>query len=493
MKRLMMAAGAAVALGAPGLAHAETSCADLAKASLPHAEITRATVEKAGQGEACRIAVTSRPTKDSDIRIEVWIPLGQAWNGKFVQLGNGGFAGQVPSGQLRAIAGRGYAAAATDDGHQTTQGTDASWALGHPEKVVDFGWRALKETTEIGKALIAEQKGLKPKRAYFYGCSDGGREALMEAQRFPGDFDGIVAGAPANYMSQLFGISAAQQQALAAPGGYLGPDQRALLQKAALAQCADGGTFIRDPMSCHFDPGKLQCKAGQADGCLTAAQVHSARVMYEGRRDPRTGKIAFPGFSPGAEAAPNSWSAWVTGQGEPDHGRALGLNFSSNAFKYFAFQDPSYDFLKMDLGAEFDRGQRKMAHDIDAANPNLSAFKAHGGKLIQYHGWNDPAIPARSSIRYYEDVRRTMGDTSGFYRLYLIPGMLHCGGGAAPTQVDWLSELDGWVTEDKAPGAVTAKGAGGASQLLCPYPAVARKAAEGWACPARKPAAKTRA
>ncbi|HSV03781.1 MAG TPA: tannase/feruloyl esterase family alpha/beta hydrolase [Phenylobacterium sp.] len=492
MKRLMIAAGAAVALGAPGLAHAETSCADLAKTRLPHAEITAATVEKAGPADACRIAVTSRPTKDSDIRIEVWIPLGEAWNGKFVQLGNGGFAGQVPSGQLRVMAGRGYAAAATDDGHQTRAGTDASWALGHPEKIVDFGWRALKETTEIGKALVAEQKGLKPKRAYFYGCSDGGREALMEAQRFPGDFDGIVAGAPANYMSQLFGISAAQQQALAAPGGYLGVEQRALLQKAALAQCADGGPFIRDPMSCHFDPGKLQCKAGQAAGCLTAVQVHSARVMYEGRRDPRTGKIAFPGFSPGAEGAPNSWSAWITGQSEADHSRAMGLNFSSNAFKYFAFGDPSFDFLKMDLGAQFDRAHARMAM-IDSESPNLAAFKAQGGKLIQYHGWNDPAIPARSSIRYYEDVRRTMGDTSAFYRLYLVPGMLHCGGGAAPTQVDWLGELDGWVTQNKAPGPVTAKGAGGASQLLCPYPAVARKAGEGWACPTRKAAAKTRA
>ena len=492
MKPLLLAVGAALAAAAPFAARAETACADLAATKLPHAQVTASKVEALRSGQACLLSVTSRPTSDSEIKIEVMIPIGGAWNGKFVQVGNGGLAGSIPSAQIKLRAESGYAAAGTDDGHGG-DGRTATWAYHHPEKIVDFASRSLKETTEAAKALIAAQKGSGPKRSYFVGCSAGGREALMEAQRFPGDFDGIVAGAPANYMSQLFGISAAQQQALAAPGGYLGPDQRALLQKAALAQCADGGTFIRDPMSCHFDPGKLQCKAGQADGCLTAAQVHSARVMYEGRRDPRTGKIAFPGFSPGAEAAPNSWSAWVTGQGEPDHGRALGLNFSSNAFKYFAFQDPSYDFLKMDLGAEFDRGQRKMAHDIDAANPNLSAFKAHGGKLIQYHGWNDPAIPARSSIRYYEDVRKTMGDTAGFYRLYLIPGMLHCGGGAAPTQVDWLSELDGWVTEDKAPGAVTAKGAGGASQLLCPYPAVARKAAEGWACPARKPAAKTRA
>jgi len=489
MTRWMMAAGAAALLGAPAAAHAETACADLVKTRLPHSEVTAASVEKAGAGEACKVSVASHPTKDSNIRLEVWIPLGQAWNGKFVQFGNGGFAGQIPTGQLRGLAARGYATAGTDDGHQTPVGTNASWALGHPQKLIDFGWRALKETTDLSKALIAEQKGLKPKRAYFAGCSDGGREALMEAQRFPNDFDGIVAGAPANYMSQLFGISAAQHQALAAPGGYLGTTELALLQKTAVAQCGDGGAFIRDPASCHFDPGRLQCKAGQTEGCLTAPQVHSARVMYEGRRDPRTGKIAFPGFTPGAEGMPGSWPAWVTG-GTPDrHSQAAGYQFSSNAFKYFAFGDPSFDFLKMDLGAQFDRAKAKMSPIIDAENPNLRAFKAHGGKLIQYHGWNDPAIPPRSSIRYYEDVRRTMGDTDSFYRLFLVPGMLHCGGGAAPTNVDWVGQLDGWVTENKAPAAITAASApngSGATQLLCPYPGVAHKTGEAWSCAARK-------
>jgi feruloyl esterase len=481
---LFAAAGAvalALGLGAPR-AHAETSCAEMAKTSLPHAEVTAATVEKAGKGEACRIAVTSRPTKDSDIRIEVWIPIGEAWNGKFVQAGNGGFAGQVPTGQLRGLAARGYAAAGTDDGHQSPVGTSAAWALGHPEKVKDFGWRALKETTDDAKALIAAQKNVAFIRSYFAGCSDGGREALMEAQRFPDDFDGIVAGAPANYMSQLFGISAAQHQALAAPGGYLDATALQLLQKSVLAQCADGGAFVRDPAACHFDPGKLQCKAGPAEGCLTAGQVRSARAIYDGRRDPRTGKIAFPGFTPGAEAISGSWQAWITGPNEAGHSRAAGYQFSSNAFKYFAFDDPGFDFLKMDLGAQFDRAKAKMSPVIDAESPNLAAFRKHGGKLIQYHGWNDPAIPPRSSIRYYEDVRRTMGDTGSFYRLYLVPGMLHCGGGLSPTNVDWVAELDDWVSHSKPPAAVTATGAQAASQLLCPYPGVARKSGEAWAC-----------
>ncbi|MFC3067841.1 tannase/feruloyl esterase family alpha/beta hydrolase [Phenylobacterium soli] len=492
MKRMLMAAGAAMALTAPGLAHAETACADMAKAALPHAEVLSAKVEKAGQLEACRIAVASHPTKDSDIRIEVWIPLGEAWNGKFLQVGNGGFAGKVPVALIRSMAARGYAAAGTDDGHDSPVGTNAAWALGHPEKVADFGWRALKETTDIGKAMVVGQKGLKPKRSYFAGCSDGGREALMEAQRYPADFDGVVAGAPANYMSQLFGISAAQQQALSAPGGYLGAAQLQLIQKAALAQCGGGEAFIRDPGACHFDPGKLQCKAGEADGCLTTPQVRAARAIYDGRRDPRTGKIAFPGFSPGAEAQPGSWQAWITGADEARHSQAAGYQFSSNAFKYFAFGDPAFDFLKLDLGAQFDRAHRKMAPVIDSDSPNLAAFKAHGGKLIQYHGWNDPAIPARSSIRYYEDVRRTMGEPSGFYRMYLIPGMLHCAGGPGPGEVDWVGLLDAWVVEGKAPEAVEASAGNNAAaaaktQLLCPHPGVARKTGDAWSCAARRP------
>ncbi|WP_293904918.1 tannase/feruloyl esterase family alpha/beta hydrolase [Phenylobacterium sp.] len=489
MKAMLIAMGAAMVLAAPGLARAETACADLAKTPLAHAEVTSATAEKSGTVDLCKIAVTSRPTKDSDIRLEVWIPVGGAWNGKFVQLGNGGFAGTVPSGRLKAIAATGYATAGTDDGHQDPVGTSATWALGHPEKITDFGYRALKETTDIAKALIKAQKLGGPKTSYFYGCSDGGREALMEAQRYPNDFDGIVAGAPANYMSELFGVSAANQQALHQPGGYLDLPQLKLLQAAALADCG-GATFVRDPAACRFDPGKLLCKAGQADGCLTAAQVHSARTIYAGRADPRTGKVAFPGFTAGAEAQGGSWQAWTTGSTPAANGNAAGYQFASNAFKYFAFQDPNYDLLTMDLGTGFDGAKAKMSSIIDSPDANLAAFKKRGGKLIQYHGWNDPAIPARSSIVYYEDVGRTMGDTSGFYRMYLIPGMLHCAGGPGPGTVDWLAVLDGWVAGGKAPAELTATmtAAGGdPKQLLCPYPGVAREDGKGgWACSVKK-------
>jgi tannase/feruloyl esterase len=484
----LIAAVAVLALAAPGLARAETACADLVNTRLAHAEVTAAVVEASGDKELCKVSVTSRPTPDSDIRIEVWIPVGATWNGKFVQFGNGGFAGTIPSGYLKRIAGQGYATAGTDNGHQSPVGTSAAWALGHPEKLTDYGWRSLKETTDIAKALIKAQKAGGPSLSYFYGCSDGGREALMEAQRYPADFDGIVAGAPANYMSLLFGNGAAQQQGLAKPGAYLDKPQLELLQAAALKDCGGGDAFVRDPAACRFDPGKLRCKAGQDAGqCLTAPQVAAARAIYDGRRDPRNGRVALPGIRPGAEALSGSWQAWITGPSQDKNANAAGYQFSSNAFKYFAFQDPTYDFLKMDLGAEFDRAKAKMGPTIDSDSPNLSAFKKRGGKLIQFHGWNDPAIPAHSSIVYYEDLGRTMGGTSSFYRLYLIPGMLHCGGGTGPSNVEWLKVLDAWVADKQAPASLTATGAAGASQLLCPYPGVARSDGKGgWSCAARK-------
>ncbi len=481
------------ALSMLGLAaHAETACADLAKTALPHAHVTRAVSEAVGDKQVCKLSVTSKPTADSDIRLELWIPEGAAWNGKFVQLGNGGFAGQIPVIQFARVARAGYAVSGTDDGHQSKVITDADWALGHPEKIVDFGWRAVKETTDLSKALIKAQKGDGPQKSYFNGCSDGGREALMSAQRYPADFDGIVAGAPANFMSQLFGLSAVQQQLMTKPGGYLGQPEREVLQKAALAECG-GEAFIRDPLACHFDPGKLACKAGQTTGCLSPAQVATAKAMYEGRKD-KSGKVIFPGYSPGAEAVNGAWNAWITGPTAEMNQRAAGPSFSSNAFKYFGFQDPNFDYLKLDMGAQYEGARKKMAAVLDSDSPDLSAFKKRGGKLIQYHGWNDPAIPPRSSIRYYEDVRKTMGDTSGFYKLYLVPGMLHCGGGVGPANVDWLADLDAWVTQGKAPGDITAQGGQGQApggppnQLLCPFPAVARKSGEAWACaaPAKK-------
>ena len=476
-RKLFLAAALAVA--APGLARAEVACVDLAQTRLAHAEVMAARLETLKGGQACRLSVTSRPTADSVIKIEVMIPVGSAWNGKFVQVGNGGLAGAIPSGVIKARAEEGWASAGTDDGH-AGNGRTAVWALGHPQKIKDFADTSLKATTDAAKALIAAMKGTPAQRSYFVGCSAGGREALMEAQRFPMDFDGIVAGATANYNTLTYGGRAYMQQALAKPGGYLGLPQLELLQAAALKQCADGGPFIRDQLACHFDPAVLKCKAGQTEGCLTAPQLASARAIYGGRRV--GGKSTFPGYEPGGEALRGGWQAWNTGTSPETFTESAGHAMGAQFMKYVVYNDPALDFLKLDMGPRYDRDRQKAAAIMDAVNADLTPFKSHGGKLIQYHGWNDPAIPPRGSIRYHDAVVAKTADADSFYRLYMIPGMLHCTGGAGPGQVDWLGILDRWVDQKAAPHDVTASAPSGETQLLCPYPGVARKSGNGWAC-----------
>jgi feruloyl esterase len=484
MSRLMLLAGAALSLAAPflmlpGAARAETACADMTQAKVAHAEVTSAKLEAIKGGQACHIALRAHPTSDSDIRIELMIPVGGAWNGKYVQVGNGGLAGAVPEAAIKLRADSGYAAAGTDDGH-VGNGRTAVWALHHPEKVVDFGWRSLKETTEASRQLITAMKGEPAKRRYFVGCSAGGREALMEAQRFPNDFDGIVAGATANFNTLGYGGRAYMQQVLNRPGGYLGTEQLQLLQDAALKQCADGGPFIRDQLACHFDPASLKCKPGQSSGCLTAPQVDSAKAIYGGRVV--GGKSMFPGFEPGAEAVRGGWQAWNTGLSQDRWTESSGHAMGSQFMRYLIYDDPAQDFLKMDTGAKYDRDRQKASKILDAEYANLSPFKSHGGKLIQFHGWNDPAVAPRGSIRYHDAVEAKTPGADSFYRLYMIPGMLHCQGGPGPGQVDWLGLLDKWVEVGEAPKQVTASSQSGETQLLCPYPGVAKKSGEAYAC-----------
>ncbi|MEJ0066876.1 MAG: tannase/feruloyl esterase family alpha/beta hydrolase [Caulobacteraceae bacterium] len=293
MRRWAIGVGAALAawLGLSGLAQAATPCAGLKAQVLPHAAVTAAADAPAGQITACKIEVTAKPSADSDIRIEVWIPEGAAWNGRYVQFGNGGFAGQIASKRLETVAAQGYAVAMTDDGHQA-EGTDGRWAAGHPQKVIDFGWRALKETTDAAKALIRAYQGGPAKYAYFQGCSDGGREALMEAQRFPDDFDGVIAGAPAYNFSGLLTLAASDVQALTQPQAFLDADALKVLQAGALAACAGGGKYIADPASCRFEPHDLACPRGQANpDCL------SPGPGGDGRGDLRrpAGQVALPG------------------------------------------------------------------------------------------------------------------------------------------------------------------------------------------------------
>jgi hypothetical protein len=486
MIRFAIALGATFALwgglGA-GPAHAETPCGRLTAQALPHAVVTAAADAPAGRITACKIEVTSRPSPDSDIRIEVWIPQGGAWNGRYLQYGNGGFGGQIDSKRLEAAAALGYAVAMTDDGHESGAPPDGRWAIGHPQKVTDFGWRALKETTDTAKALIRAYQGGPAKFAYFQGCSDGGREALMEAQRFPDDFDGIVAGAPAYNFSGLMTLAAADVQALTQGQAFLDADALKILEAGALAACG-GGKFIADPAGCRFDPLSLACPRGQGrPDCLTPGQVATAQAIYTGL----TGKQqVYPGHTPGAEAEPGSWATWITGPSGDRIHQALSFQFATGFWGGLVFNDPNYDVMNLDL-TKAQTAAEKVAKEIDAVNPDLSRFRKHGGRLIQYHGWNDPAIPARGSIVYYDEVERKLPDADDFYRLYLIPGMLHCGGGPAPANVDWLAALQDWVEKREAPSGLIATDGprgqppapGAPTQLACPYP---QKPTDGGRC-----------
>ena len=411
----------------------------------------------------CRVEGAAHPTADSDIRFEVLIPVDAGWNGRFLQVGNGGFAGQIPYGTMLLGVAKGYAVAGTDDGHQTRDNQDASWALGHPEKVVDFGSRGVKTTTDAAKAILAAY-GAVPKKAYFFGCSDGGREALMTAQRNPGDFDGIVAGAPAWSWTRLQGSAARLTREMLDLARALPTGKLIALQAAALAACGGGKTYIADPRACRFDPGTIACADFDSDACLTAGQLKTVRLIYGGTRDPATGK-PLPGLRPGAEALDRSWKDWGVSTTPGAASRTEGRGFPWNHFAYLVKHDPKFTLAAL-TDADIVKGDRDLGPILDAASPDLSAFKARGGKLIQYHGWNDPAIPPGYSLDYFKQVRARMGPVSDFYRLFVVPGMLHCSGGDAPTRVDWIAMLEQWAEAGVAPATAVARDKDGATQTV---------------------------
>lgn len=510
------------------------TCASLSGLTLPHATVTAAqsvtggtftppgtTTPITGLPPFCRVAVTSTPTSDSLINLEVWIPTDSSFNGKYEQLGCGGFCGSIGYSALATAIQRGYAGAATDDGSQA--GGLGTFALGHPEKIIDFGYRALKETTDSAKAVIAAFAGHGPRRSYFAGCSDGGREALMEAQRFPDDFDGIIVGSPANAWTHLFsGFIWNEQALLDDPASYIPPALLPVVSKAALAQCAaeDGGIasdkFLNDPRDCRFDPAQVQCKAGQDPStCLSAAQVTAVRKIYGGLHDPRTGRLIFPGYEPGTEANPLNWPLWIVGASRAGdlsnsqaQGQALQQFFGNGFFADFVFQNPNFDFHSFNFTSDVAIADDGVGRVINSTDPDLRPFMRHGGKIIHYVGWADSAIAPENSINYYNAVTDVVGDGAGhrdrhgdrsrdiddFYRLFMVPGMAHCGGGDGPNvfgngadapvvdaRHDLLKALNLWVEQGVAPEKIIATkyvndspASGVAFQRpLCPYPQVA--------------------
>ena len=490
------AAAAVCALSCAAILHAQGSpvtaaaCERLASTlTLPHAKVNSVQAVAAGDftppappGAArppaaekdlpafCRVSLTLMPTSDSDIKSEVWLPLA-GWNGKFQEVGNGGWGGSIQYGTLAAAVRRGYAAASTDTGHV---GDSAQFALGHPEKLVDFGHRAIHETALQSKATITAAYGAAPKLSYFNGCSGGGRQAFMEAQRYPQDFDSIIAGAPGyNRTDQSFQLVAASKATHMEAASFIPPAKLQVLFKAALNACDEGDGLkdglIGNPLACKFDPVVTACKAGDAADCLTGPQILAAKKIYAPIVDPKTGKQVFPGVMPGSEPR------WTV-----NAGGARPLGMSDDLFKYVVFKDPNWDFRTLDLEQHLEMARKAAAATIDATSPDIKPFIDRGGKLLLYHGWGDTNVPPQSSVNYYNRVVETLGEkqASDSVRLFMAPGMGHCGGGEGPNVFDTVTALEQWRENGKAPNEIVASliadGTVVRTRPLCPFPQIAK-------------------
>jgi feruloyl esterase len=466
----------------------QATCGSLAVSlQLTNAKVSAATAVPAGQftpppspgAEApkaitglpafCRVQLTLTPSADSDIKSEVWLPL-NGWNGKFQQVGNGAWAGSIQYGALAEALKRGYAAASTDTGHT---GVDASFAMGHPEKLKDFGYRGVHETAVQSKHTITNFYGMAPRLSYFNGCSGGGRMAFQEAQRFPPDFDAILAGAPGyNRVNQSVWMLMNAKATLDDAASFIPPAKYVVLHRAALDACdAQDGLkdgLISEPLSCHVNPAVTQCKSGDAPNCLTAPQVEAARKLYGGVINPKTGERIFPRLEPGSEL---SWGGPAGGP-EP-------LAVGADLFKYVVFQDPKWDFRKFDLARDYDAVHKIDSLDLSPTSPDLKAFVARGGKLLIYQGWADQNVAPQSTVDYYNNVVKTLGQKQAdeAVRLFFAPGMAHCGGGEGPNVFDALTPLEQWREHGKAPASIVAthstNGKVDRSRPLCPFPQVA--------------------
>lgn len=461
------------------------SCESLASITLPNVTITKAEAVAAGglaltagRGGAsfsdlpsfCRVAAALKPSSDSNIKMELWLPA-SGWNGKFEANGNGGWSGSINPPALAAGLRRGYAAAMSDLGHE---GAGASFALGHPEKLVDYGYRAAHEMAVASKAIVAAYYAQPIKDSYWTGCSAGGRSALMEAQRYPADFEGIIAGSPGlDWTGRALQSVWIAQAAHKSDASYIPPAKYALVHNAVLKACdaKDGVTdgVLGDPTTCAFDPKELECKGEDGPSCLTSPQVETARTIYSPVLNSRSKQTIFPGFERGSEIG------WATMAGPQPF--AIG----GDLFKFVVFHDPDWDYKTFNFDSDVTLTEKAENGLLNANDASLKAFMDRGGKLIQYHGWADPQIAPGSSVRYYKKVLDTMGGAAkveSFYRLFMVPGMAHCGGGDGTSNFDMLAALEQWKEQGKAPEQVAASrmrdGKVDRTRPLCPYPQVAK-------------------
>jgi feruloyl esterase len=479
MRGLAYALGALVFSAGP----VSAACGDLQKLALKNGTVTLA--QNVGAGEFnpgqgggrganayrnlppfCRVAATLKPTSDSEIRIEVWLPQDK-WNGALQSVGNGAWAGSIGYAAMATALNAGYAAASTDTGHT---GGAVTFVVDHPEKLIDFAYRAVHEMTLAAKGVVSEYYGEAAKHSYWNGCSTGGRQALAEAQRYPDDYDGIISGDPDVSATRVQGAQLFIGQAVHKDAAsYIPPAKYAILHKAALDACdtIDGlkDGLIEDPTRCHFDPKALLCKSGDKPTCLTAPQLEAARKTYAGAR---AGKSELYGLEPGSE------TGWATLSGPKPLGLAL------DTYQYLVFNDPKWDYLTFDASKDVAAADKAAGATMNSTDADLKPFFAHGGKLLMYHGWADPGIPPMFSVEYYKAVVDKMGGAKkaeGSIRLFMVPGMGHCGGGDGPNTFDSMSALAKWVEQGKAPDKIIAthvtQGAIDRSRPLCPYPQTA--------------------
>jgi Tannase and feruloyl esterase len=421
-----------------------------------------------------------------EVRFELSLPM--SWNNRFYMFGNGGYAGETLSTQGRgaarntALKAR-FAVAQTNTGHDAAIEPFGTFAINR-QKLLDYAFRAVHVTAETAKKIIREYYGAAPARSYLDGCSTGGRQGLISAQRFPDDFDGIVVGAPVlnftgtmtNYVSMVRALEAAP----------IPLEKLKIIAERVYAKCdgADGlvDGLIDDPRRCDFDPAKeLPVCAGDVDGkdCFTAAQVRALNVVYRGAES--GGKRIFWGQPVGAEIgapAQSIWANWIISPSPT--GRTISYNFAESFFRYLAFPkpDPNYDFKSFNLETDLPRLQA-ISDILDAKNPDLTRFKTRGGKIVMYFGWADTALNPLMGVDYYEKVRARFGpSTTDFFRLFMVPGMAHCRGGVGTDQCDFLTALIEWVEKDVAPNQIGASqsrdGKVVRTRPLCPYPQVAK-------------------
>jgi feruloyl esterase len=418
----------------------------------------------------CRVVATLVPTSDSDIHAEIWLP-STGWNGKFIAVGSGGWGGSIAYDAMAEALRRGYVASATDDGHT---GPSASFIAGHPDKFIDFAYRAEHDMTVEAKALIKEFYGRAPQYSYWNGCSGGGREGLLQAYRYPEEFDGIIAGDPADMRRNAWALWLANKT-FRDPQDYIPPSKYPMIHHYVLEACdANDGVkdgLIENPASCKVDFNALTCKSGDGPDCLTSRQAHSAQTIISPLVD-SSGKQLFPRLEPGTELR------WARLAGGPDP-----ADIFLDQFRYVVYQDARWNWRTFNLDRDAEKANA-VNKDVDALNPHLESFAKRGGKLLLYHGWADQQVAPGSTVEFYQsllDLNR--GERSDWARLFMVPGMAHCSGGEGPDSFDKITVMEDWVEHGKAPTRIVAahKTAGKIDRTrpLCPYPQVARYKGKG--------------